>query len=306
MVSHVAMSTSWNARRHDDARGVVEEILGFGIDHLEVGYLLNQKQLRELAELLPQGRFKVCSVHNFCPIPSGHSRAWGDDFLLSSLNDEERRIGVEATLQTLEWAGKLGAKVVVMHLGRVNMDRTTYSALKQRVAEGHGDSQDIALAVAGVKQERERLAKSHLDAVKRSLNDILASLPPGITLGIECRSDYYEIPTLSELTQLLAEYGIQVGYWHDVGHAFLQESMGFYEKDEYIRTLTNRLIGVHIHDSLRVSDHRAPGCGEIDFESSVKPYLKDGVLKVLELHPRVTREEAAKGIEFLRTRNIIL
>jgi sugar phosphate isomerase/epimerase len=144
-----------------------------------------------------------------------------------------------------------------------------------------------------------------LDAARRTLDDVLTQLPEGIVIGIENRSDYHEIPNLSELQQLLDEYGDAVGYWHDVGHAYMQELAGFYEKDAYIKTLQCRLIGAHIHDALGFSDHRAPGYGEIDFESSLKPYLNDGVLRVLELHSRVTPEEAAYGIQFLRTMNII-
>ncbi len=122
MANDVAMSTGWNAKRHDNASGIVEEIRGLGIDYLEAGYSLNFRQLNELLELLPQGGFKVNSIHNFCPIPAGHTRGWGDDFLLSSRDEEKRQNGVEATRRTIEWAERLGAQVVVMHLGHVEMD----------------------------------------------------------------------------------------------------------------------------------------------------------------------------------------
>ena len=302
----VAMSTSWNAKRHADAKGVVEEILGLGIKHLEVGYLMGLTQLDELCELLPAGHVQVVSIHNFCPVPPEHKCSWGDDFLLSSSDEEKRKLGVQSTLQTTEWARRLGAQAVVMHLGEVSVDKGIFKTIKQSVANGNADQPTLKSLVVEAKKERDRLAPPHLEAVKKSLDDILAQLPSGLVLGLESRSDYYQIPNLSEAQQLLEEYGDSVGYWHDVGHAYMQEIMGFYEPDEYIKTLHRQLIGWHIHDSLRVSDHRAPGAGAIDFDASVKPYLKDGALQVLEFHPRIARTEAAQGIEFLRTKNIIL
>ncbi len=299
----LAMSTGWNSKRHADAQGIVEEILGLGIDQIEAGYALTLSQLEGLVQLLP--RVHVVSIHNFCPKPTTHTREWGDDFLLSSLDEDKRKSGVQAALQTFEWAKRLRARVMVMHLGQVEMDKTTCKAIKQQVSEGNADAHALAKAVAEVKESRARLAPRHLQAVRRSLDDILSKTRGEIIFGFENRSDYYEIPNIEEMEQLLVEYGNAVGYWHDVGHAFMQEIMGWYAPDEHIRTLHRRLVGLHIHDSLRVSDHRAPGYGEIAFESSLKPYARDGVLQVLELHSRTTREEAVSGIELLKMRQII-
>jgi len=303
MSNSLAMSTSWNAKRHVGAKGVVEEIVGLGISRLEAGYSMKAEQLPELAELLPQNRVQVCSVHNFCPTPSTHKCSWGDDFLLSSLDKEQRESGVQATLETIAWAKRLGAKVIVMHLGQVPIDKTPYKMIEKMIASGEVDCRVLEASRSQVRKERARLAEPHLDAVRKSLDAIVARLPRGIVLGLETRS-YHQIPTLRETQELLTEYGDAVGYWHDIGHAHGQERMGFYEKGEYLKTLGDRLIGLHIHDSLKLSDHHAPGFGEIDFES-LKPYLKNGVLPILEIHPRVPRAEVVQGIEFLRTRNIL-
>jgi len=223
---------------------------------------------------------------------------------LSSLDEEERKSGIEATRRTIAWAERLQAKVVVIHLGRVMMDRSLYDKIKQLLAADGENSPEHLDAVREFKQERKRLAGPFFDAARRTLDEILACLPKGIRLGIESRYEYFAIPTLEEMARLLNEYP-DVGYWHDLGHAFVQETMGFYERGEYIRTLQHGLIGFHIHDSLKISDHRAPGYGEIDFDSLLKPYLRDDLLKVLEFHPRVPPEEAADGIRFLRDRGII-
>lgn len=302
-MTSLAISTGWNSKRHAEARAVVDEILSLGVDCVEAGYALTPKQLEGLLECRQQVR--IVSVHNFCPIPASHKRSWGDDFLLSSLDDEERAIGVAATCETIDWATRLGAKVLVMHLGQVDMDISPCRVIKQWIAEGNMESSAIALKVNEAKKTRAPLAPCHLEAVRRSIDEILRKTRGTIVLGFENRSDYYEIPNVEEMDQLLAAYGSAVGYWHDVGHAFMQEIMGFYPPNEHIRSFCDRMVGTHLHDSLRVSDHRAPGYGEIDYETSLKPYLKHGVLKVLELHPRTTLEEAKSGIEFLHKGQII-
>ncbi len=300
---NLAMSTGWNSKRHADARDIVDEILSLGIEYIEAGYSLTLKQLEGLLECLP--RVRVISVHNFCPIPASHKRSWGDDFLLSSLDEEKRATGVATTCETIEWAKRLGAAVMVMHLGQVEMDKTGCKLIKQWIGEGNLDASAITSKVKEARRTRAQLAPKHLEAVGRSIDSILSKARGDVVLGFENRSDYYEIPNVEEMEQLLSKYGSAVGYWHDVGHAYMQEIMGFYPLNEHIRSLSNRLVGTHIHDSLRVSDHRAPGYGEIDFGSSLRPYLSNGVLKILELHPRTTREEAESGIEFLRKRKIV-
>lgn len=304
MPSAVAMSTGWNSKRHVEAKDIIDEIVGLGINGLEAGYTLTMSQLEGLVALLPQHKVQVTSVHNFCPKPASHKRAWGDDFILSSLDEEKRRPGVEATLETLEWARKLGARIVVMHLGQVDLDKSIFAAIKQASNDGR-PAQDLEPLVKEAKWLRASLADRHLDAVRRSLEEIVARLPDGIILGLESRSDHHEIPNLAEMQQLLSEFGDAVGYWHDVGHTYMQESQGYYAKDEYVKTLCRRMVGLHIHDAVGTSDHRAPGDGEIDYAASVKPYLREGMALVLELHPRVTPEEAARGIKHLQSKRIL-
>jgi sugar phosphate isomerase/epimerase len=46
-------------------------------------------------------------------------------------------------------------------------------------------------------------------------------------------------------------------------------------------------------------DHAAPGSGTIDF-ASLKPMVKEEHIKVFELSPRLTAEEAAGGVAFVK------
>lgn len=300
-----AMSTGWNSSRHDAATGILDELAGLGMASVEAGYKMRPGQLAGLADLAAAGRCTVESVHNFCPTPDDHRCGWGDDFLLSSPDEEERRRGVRAVFGTMEWAERLRAKVIVMHLGLVAVDRQPYETIKRLIREGRPHCPEHRAAVKELREERERRAAPFFAAARRTLDDLLPRLPPGVRLGIESRYEYFALPNLGEMEKLLREYAGAIGYWHDIGHAFVQETMGFYPRGAYIETLHGGMIGAHIHDCLGISDHLAPGEGEIDFKTLLAPYLSDDTLRVLEFHPRVSPEEASRGIRRLREMGII-
>jgi hypothetical protein len=46
-----------------------------------------------------------------------------------------------------------------------------------------------------------------------------------------------------------------VGYWHDVGHAQLLAHLGCWAHEEWLGRFTGRMIGIHLHDMVGVSDH---------------------------------------------------
>ena len=56
---------------------------------------------------------------------------------------------------------------------------------------------------------------------------------------------------------------------------------------------------MHIHDVILTRDHKAPLQGELDFSWLVE-YMREDVLKVMEVHPIATAEELKKGLEFLQ------
>ena len=56
---------------------------------------------------------------------------------------------------------------------------------------------------------------------------------------------------------------------------------------------------VHLHDAVGLSDHLAPGTGEIVFKH-LNSYLKADTLKVIELKPGIKASEVSEGIRFVR------
>ena len=91
-----------------------------------------------------------------------------------------------------------------------------------------------------------------------------------------------------------------VGYWHDTGHAQIKENLGFISHALHLESLAGRLLGFHLHDvEFPGHDHRPPGRGMIDF-AALKPWVKREHIKVFELSPRLTEEEARQGVAHLK------
>jgi sugar phosphate isomerase/epimerase len=67
-----------------------------------------------------------------------------------------------------------------------------------------------------------------------------------------------------------------------------------------LESLRERLYGFHIHDvQFPGRDHCAPGTGTVDF-ASLSPVIRPDHLKVFELSPSVSVEDARKGTEVVR------
>lgn len=60
----------------------------------------------------------------------------------------------------------------------------------------------------------------------------------------------------------------------------------------------SRIIGVHLHDVNGVTDHYAPGLGEVDFDQ-VAAYLPREAFRTFELQPSSTAEQVKNGLQFL-------
>ena len=94
--------------------------------------------------------------------------------------------------------------------------------------------------------------------------------------------------------------GGSIRYWHDTGHAEVQDKLGLTSHAELLNSYSGYMAGVHIHDVKDLTDHLAPGEGDFDF-SALKKHLKPSTVKVLELDfERSEKDKLAGGIEFTR------
>jgi sugar phosphate isomerase/epimerase len=160
-----------------------------------------------------------------------------------------------------------------------------YAALRQEVMEKREDKKQPFVERASEMLERlAGLAAQH-----------------GVKLGIENRQALEEIPLDGDLEMLLLEFKRPtVGYWHDCGHAQIKENLGFIEHRMHLEAMAPRLLGLHVHDVVFPGrDHAAPGSGCVDF-AALKPMVKPEQIKVFELSPRLSTEEAAGGVALVK------
>jgi sugar phosphate isomerase/epimerase len=297
----LGISTCWWFDKVFRGEEIVDDILELGLKGVELEYRISNAVFQQMKSRLKKD-LTVLSIHNFFPIPEGISRdeAGGDLFLLSSTDREERLKAVKFSIKTIEHAHELGARAVVFHLGNVDMPVPTQDFFRLyrngRICEKEG--------LAFIKEQkiiRQASKNKNLNAVLLSLEELNREAEKkGILLGIENRYHFHEIPDLEEIGIILQKFkGGRIRYWHDVGHAKVQENIGLNSQMDLLEAFSQDMIGIHLHDARGLDDHLAPGQGEMDF-NEIKPFLKPSIIKILEVHPKVTREDLLEGIRFIK------
>lgn len=296
----ISFSTSWNAKRRDNAEDLIEEIKGLGFGSLELNFTLSKEMVEEIACFVKKGAIEITSIHNYCPMPEGFSadEASPDLFSIASKDLEERRQGIEYTKHTIDTASMLGAQAVVVHAGKVDMGHSG-KELKECYLKNPHSRGYLALKKDMVK---ERAAKSaaHLKMALASISEILRYAKKyDIKIGIETRYYINEVPSIEEIGIILNNFGDSgIFYWHDIGHAYVQERMGLAKSSDYLKAYGARMLGVHIHDVRGIQDHIAPLTGEVNF-ARFTPFLHNGLIKVIEVHHQVHAADIVKAKLYL-------
>jgi sugar phosphate isomerase/epimerase len=302
----LGISSAWRSEILDSGAKIIEEILSLGVRGVELEYRMTRPMLEEIVPLVRSGRILVMSLHNILPLPKGipKNRANGEFVSLSSPDEGERKEAIRYALGTMGWAEKLGARAIVLHMGKVAMDGAMdclmdiYDRGKTRAEEGEA-------LIAEHKESRARLGKPLLEASLKSL-EVLAREGDkrGVCWGVENRYKIQDFPTPEEFRAIFREFkGSPIRYWHDIGHATTQENLGLMPKGELLENFGEHLLGTHLHGCRGYDDHYAPGSGEEDY-SLLKKYLRPETIRVVETHHRATREELVRGLEFLKEQGI--
>jgi sugar phosphate isomerase/epimerase len=299
----LGISTSWWHNKVDRVDSILDDVLELGLDGVEFEYRITSKMYREMKSRLTNS-LPVFSIHNFFPLPEefGLSQGSGDLFLLSSTDSDERLRAVKYTIQTIEHAHDLEAHAVVLHLGRVDMPNPAES-FSRLYNNGKVHDKDVLSFIDEQRGIRQGIHQKNLDAVLLSLEELNREAEKRrIFLGIENRYHFHEIPGFEEIGLILERFqGGRIGYWHDVGHARVQENLGILRRNELLEAYSEHMIGIHLHDVMGLKDHLAPGQGEMDFEE-IKPHLSPSVPKILELNARwVNRKDLTEGIRIIRS-----
>lgn len=298
-----SFSTAWNADRWLDGEKIVEEIAELGFKKIELNFSLTSEMVEAAGRFARSRGLRITSVHNYCPIPHGLKReeALPDCYSLSALQEEERRQAVACTKNTIDTASRLGASVVVLHTGRVEMQDRTRQLISLIPQKDEQTSPYGAIFDAFVA-ERSSLSARYFEQILRSLKELDAHAQhKNILLGVENRFYFREIPSPEEYDEIFRVFGERssVRYWHDVGHAYVFEQLGFLAPDELLERFGHRLAGMHLHNVKDLVDHQAPVEGSFDF-ARLKKYMKPDTLKVLEIHRRASSTDIKKSVGLLQ------
>jgi sugar phosphate isomerase/epimerase len=293
----IAFSTCWNSGRHTDGEIMLREIKRLGFELIELGHGIRISLMPGIQKLFDAGQVRFCSLHNFCPLPVEVMGASPDCYQFSAPYQKERERAVKQTCQTIDFAQRLGAPFVVLHLGEVRMNPIT-DELIALAKKGELLSRKYVRKKVRAVQKRESSASTYLARVKDCLRRVADYAgEKSIRLGVEGRRGYEEIPSERELPVLLDEINSPaLGYWHDMGHIQIKENLGFLDHEEWLRAIGPRTIGCHMQDCVwPAQDHQPPFAGDVDLEKLV-PLLPSGCLFVWELSPRKTVAEIRRSV----------
>lgn len=276
------------------------EIRELGFEYAELSHNTRLSLVPGILDCVKANEIKICSLHNFCPLPVGVLHSSPNLFQFTSPDPRERQQAWRYTLQTLDFAQQVGARFVIIHLGSVEM-RSFTDRLVDLVSTGQGD---------GTKYQRLRYELEEIRLTKKEpfegrAMEILFRLAEeakqrGLVLAIENREKVEEIPFEDDLPFYFLDLPDVVRYWHDVGHAQIKHNLGLVNHALFLESMLPYLAGFHVHDVVfPASDHRPPGTGSVDFYS-LRPFVAPEHPKVLELHPQVTADQVRSSVEYLQ------
>ena len=296
-----SFSTCWNSARHTDGRAMLREIRELGFEYAELSHGIRISLVPGILDAVGAGEIKISSLHNFCPLPVGVTGPSPNLYEFSSDRERDRQLAIKHTINTLDFAQRVGAPLVVLHFG--SMDLKDYTGkLKELVGRGERGTPKFQKLVAEASAAREAKKKKFYDRSRETLRDLYGEAKfRGLKFGIEIREAVEELPLDSDFKSLLEEFPApHVYYWHDVGHAQIKQELGFINHVEHLASLAGRLAGFHIHDvKFPARDHFPPGGGDIDF-ASLKPFVKPEHIKVFELSPKVPLDSVKRGVAHLK------
>jgi len=294
----------WAQGRFQRLGDFVAAVRRMGFTGIEVNYTVDP---RGLEELLADGDGAYPSFHSPVPRVRAGDGRWVDELNLASLDEDERRQAVAAAVTTIDWAAKVGATRVVLHLGGVgNRMLDAERQLRQMFDAGQIETDAAESLRADCRRQRAEGAPACLAAAKDSLRELADHAARlGVALGLENRYHYHEIPDPDESRELLADYPPAVaGHWHDMGHAEVLDRLQLVDKYRWLQELADRCVGVHLHDVTGLKDHQAPGHGDAYWEY-VAHHLPPTALRVCEIDQRTPEEQVAAAIPYLREQGIL-
>ncbi|WP_339223136.1 TIM barrel protein [Paenibacillus sp. FSL H8-0332] len=291
-----SFSTCWNMRRHSTGVGLLNEIRELGFRRVELNYNVTEEMLVTIEPMIERGEIGISSVHNTFPhVPDPD---YGTDSVLLGFEDKEKRKrAINLLVRSAEYAQRYGGEAVVVHPGEVPFPYDISGELEQ-IYEGQGrDSAAYRSKWAELMERREAYSAGYVQTIIESLDEVCnraVSKGLNVRFGIETRSKPQQIPTLAEAGTIInALKGAPVGIWYDTGHAIMMDRLGLYDSIGEMEGLMDDIVGVHIHETIGLSDHWYPyvNSGDPDFYDAYLPMIERAQVKVYELKAACRPEE---------------
>jgi len=296
-----SLSTCWNSHRHTDGRALLREVRELGFEYAELSHGTRISLMPGILDAVGAGEIKISTLHNFCPLPMGVNNSAPNLYQFTAESDRERESAIKHTLKTLEFATRVKAPLVVLHLGSVEMK--DYSGkFKEMLERGEKGTSKYEKLVAEVLKTREAKKGKFVERLYASLRKVIPEAEArGIKFGCENREALEELPFEDDFALLFRELSSPVmTYWHDTGHAQIKENFGFIQHAQHLQTFSERLAGFHIHDvQPPARDHCAPGSGSVDF-MALKPMVAPQHIKVFEFSPAMPVEALKQGVAHVK------
>ncbi|THF84061.1 sugar phosphate isomerase/epimerase family protein [Cohnella fermenti] len=299
-----SFSTCWNIKRHPIGSGMIDEIRELGFRYVELNYNVTEQLLETIEPMIEHGKIGVSSVHNTFPhVPDPD---YGTDSVLLGFEDAERRNkAIDLLVRSAEYAHRYGAKAVVVHPGEVPFEHNIDHELKGIYHEHGVDSPAYRSRWQEMLERREALSGTYLRRIGDSLEeacDRIAAKGWDVSLGIETRSRCYQMPTLREARKVFDRLpDAPVGLWYDFGHGMMMERMGLYDNAADIELIKDRVVGIHIHETVGLSDHYCPyvHSGDMAYFDRFLPIIAAAPVKVYELKAACKPEEIEASHDLL-------
>lgn len=297
----LALSTMYaQQERFSDGAAFARYAAAAGYQAIEVSHSTTREKFEAI---LQAAALPVTAVHQPAPWTRHHDGRGNSHCNLASTDPDERAAAVQYALESIEWARRAGATRVVVHLGQVGDQDGMFEEefrMRRLFDSGRGDSAEFKELRERAIARRRAIAEAHVCEARRSLLELVrAAEPHGITIGVENRYHYHEIPLPGEYDVLLEGLAPeQAGYWHDTGHAEVLHRLGFEDRHTWLARHGHRAVGAHLHDVLGIGDHRAPGDGDVEWG-----YISAGVghltAYTLEINQHQPDELVARAPAFL-------
>lgn len=299
-----SFSTCWNIKRHTVGGEMVEEIRSLGFRQVELNYNVTGELLATIEPMIERGEIGVSSVHNTFPHVADPD--YGTDSVLLGFDDEEKRKrAIDLLVRSAEYADRYGAKAVVVHPGEVPFDYNIDYELKGIYNEQGRDSDAYRKLWQEMLERRESLSDHYLRRIRDSLEEACERISAkgwNVAIGIETRSRCYQMPTLREAKTVIDWMkGAPVGLWYDFGHGMMMERMGLFDNAQDIDLIKDSVVGVHIHETIGLSDHWCPyvHSGDRAYFDRFLPIIAAAPVKVYELKAACKPEEIEESHDLL-------